>query len=430
MENKASHFIKSFICGVFIFITASALMLGILLLSAMIPKEAIREKTLESAQFLYDGELFGTIIEDVDASKIDRYADAILLNIAYHYDAEHPLSSVMLSAYYFTIIHEENENLLEAVRDDKDANQQYLRYWHGSIAIVRPLLTVLSIRQIYILNGIVLILLTALYMFITIRKKLLIPALGMGISLILTGCWFVPLSLEYTWTVQLMLVSSIIAVFLSEKKKGEDYIPFFMLAGMVTSFLDFLTSETLTLTIPLLIILWVEKSGDREKISKKTWIMSLKNVIAWGIGYVGMWVLKWILAGIVFQENVMPYVTEHIGERLSGDLGLNVWQYFTGAVARNVGCLFPFGYGGFGAFAGILLVVFTAYIGYVYHRKDFDTGFILLCILIGLIPFIRYLILHNHSYIHCFFTYRAQVAAVLAAVFFISELTGMGKKKQ
>lgn len=428
MENKASHFIRSFICGVFIFITAAALMLGILLISALIPKEAIREKTLESAQYLYEGELFGTVIEDVNASRIDRYADSILLNIAYHYDAEHPLSSVMLSAYYFTIVQEENENLLEAIRDDKEANQQYLRYWHGSIAIVRPLLTALSIRQIYVLNGIVLILLTAVYMFITIRKKLLIPAIGMGISLLLTGCWFVPLSLEYTWMVQLMLILSIIAVLLSERKRSGAYIPFFLLAGMVTSFLDFLTSETLTLTMPLLIILWMEKSRAKEKLSRKTWIMSLKNVIAWGFGYLGMWVLKWILAGIVFNENVMPYVTEHIEERLSGDLGLNLWQYCAGAVARNVGCLFPFGYGGFGAFVGILLVVFAAYIGYVYHRKDFDKSFILLCISVSLIPYLRYLILHNHSYIHFFFTYRAQASTVLAVVFIISELTGMGQK--
>ena len=34
--------------------------------------------------------------------------------------------------------------------------------------------------------------------------------------------------------------------------------------------------------------------------------------------------------------------------------------------------------------------------------------------IVGLIPYARYLVLHNHSYLHCFFTYRAQIATILA----------------
>lgn len=52
----------------------------------------------------------------------------------------------------------------------------------------------------------------------------------------------------------------------------------------------------------------------------------------------------------------MPYVTEHIGERLYGEIS------------------------------------------------------VLFCIF--LVPYIRYLVLHNHSYLHCFFTYRAQMETV------------------
>ena len=39
------------------------------------------------------------------------------------------------------------------------------------------------------------------------------------------------------------------------------------------------------------------------------------------------------------------------------------------------------------------------------------------------VPYARYIILHNHSYIHCFFTYRAQAATVAAAVLIIHYLT-------
>lgn len=425
---------RSFIRNIIIFFVVAALMTGLLVLVVFIPKEMIREKSMESAQYLADGEIFGLVIEDAEGSRIDRYADSILLNIAYCYDVRDPLRSVMLSAYYFTPDHNENENYLMSVRDDPAPNQQYLRYWHGANTIVRPMLTLFSVKQMYILNAVILILMTAAYLILSLKRKMTVPAFGMIAAMILTGCWFVPLSLEYTWTILLMLIFSMIAVCLASKKKSGTYITFFMLSGMITNYFDFLTTETLTLTVPMLLIIWTEKQEETEgpgKRSKKEYLVnSLKNAAAWGSGYAGVWMLKWILAALAFGENTMPYVSEHIGERLGGDLGLNIFQYMIGAEWRNIACLFPLGYGGFGAFAGIMLVIIAAYIGYVYHRKDYDSAFVMICTVIALIPYVRYFVLHNHAYLHCFFTYRAQAATVLAAVFIIAELTGAGKKNK
>ena len=128
---------KSAIAKIITVVLAAFCMPALLVLSAMIPKEYIRDNMLRSAEYLYESELFGDVIEGIDGSRIDRYADSILLNIAYHYDNDNPIRSVMLSAYYFTPFHEENENLLIAVRDDMGMNRQYLRYWHGSIEIGR-----------------------------------------------------------------------------------------------------------------------------------------------------------------------------------------------------------------------------------------------------------------------------------------------------
>lgn len=104
-----------------------------------------------------------------------------------------------------------------------------------------------------------------------------------------------------------------------------------------------------------------------------------KLTLVWGFGYVGMWVMKWVMASLILGENVMPYVTEHIGERLYGDIGVSQLTYICG-----------------------------------WH--------ILMYMLPGLVPYIRYLVLHNHSYLHCFFTYRAQMATVLAIVLILEEV--------
>ena len=86
---------KTFLYNLILFFTAAFILVMLLVLTALIPREQIRDKTLESAEYLCDGELFGTVIDNVEGSRIDRYADAILLNIAYHYDADHPVRSVM-----------------------------------------------------------------------------------------------------------------------------------------------------------------------------------------------------------------------------------------------------------------------------------------------------------------------------------------------
>ncbi len=476
--------IKKCINLIICFIISAALMSGLLVLSAMIPREKIEDKMLESAEFLYKSEIFGKVIKDVKGSTIDRYADAILLNIAYHYDPDDPLRSVMSSSYYFSQIQEECENFLEAVKDDKEANKQYLRYWHGSNLIVRPLHMFLSIRQIYVLNAVLLVLLFGFLEFLLIRKQQIVPAIGIPIALILTSSFFVPLSLEYTGIFMVMFIASIIVV-LSAGKESEPekdpvtqdkdvligktappdnkqdgslykrdlfgkYAYVFLVIGMVTSFLDFLTAETLTLTIPLLILLFMmrEKNGlstgaspkpdkklsqtdplksitDKVKSLPLSYKISIEAALCWGAGYVGMWVLKWVLGGIILSENVMPYVSEHVSERLGDTLGLSKVTLLLGAVTRNIGCMFPIGYGVIGAIAGLILVIFVAYVMYVYHRKNTDRKWILLCIFIGLIPYVRYLVLRNHSFLHCFFTCRAQAATVLAVLFIASEVTGV-----
>ena len=88
-----------------------------------------------------------------------------------------------------------------------------------------------------------------------------------------------------------------------------------------------------------------------------------------------------------------------------------------------MGCLFPLEYGTLGVLVVLVLVVFGSYVGYVYQKKSVCRDRVALFAALGLIPYVRYLVLHNHAWLHCFFTYRAQLATVLAAVMIVEELT-------
>ena len=62
----------------------------------------------------------------------------------------------------------------------------------------------------------------------------------------------------------------------------------------------------------------------------------------------------------------------------------------------------------------------------LFRRKPFNRDFAVLMLILGAVPYLRYLALSNHSYLHEFFTYRAQAASVLAllgTVWYCSKLS-------
>ena len=69
-----------------------------------------------------------------------------------------------------------------------------------------------SIKQIYLVNGIILAVLSLLLMGLLVKNKAYGPALGVLTGLFMISSWFVPLSLEYTWTYLLLLIISVAGV--------------------------------------------------------------------------------------------------------------------------------------------------------------------------------------------------------------------------
>lgn len=401
------------------FLLTAAVLIGFLLLSALVPRETIRPQMLTSAEYLYKGKLFGDVIPGVASSRIDRYADSILLGIAWQFDSQNPLRSVMESSYFHLVYQNENENLRDAVVNGFPANHQYLRYWHGSAGIVRILMIFLTLPQIYIFHAVLLGTLLLVLVWRLFRRGAFPLIIGMLVGMVAVSLWFVPLSLEYTWVFMILFVQTHLVLFSAFPKDWNKRISFFLVSGMVTNYLDFLTTETLTLLVPLLFLLFLDHREGRGIVP---WLMLFKSAFCWLIGYGGMFLLKWGLAGLVMGENPLPYVMEHVGERMAGSVGVSFFRERMEILIRNISCLFPLNYGPVGNIVAILIVLAALYAGYVYHRKGFDRGLVARYAVVALIPYLRYLVMANHSYLHYFFTYRAQAAAVFAVVLMIFEL--------
>jgi len=146
-----------------------------------------------------------------------------------------------------------------------------------------------------------------------------------------------------------------------------------------------------------------------------------------------MWAMKWLIASIVLHQNVMPYVTGHIEERIGGSVHLPLVQFLVEAITRNTSRLFPIDYGLPGAVIFLIcivaFVVYPIYTRRIEMRKKIDLKKVLLYFVLALVPYVRYLVLHNHSWRHCNFTYRAQVSTILALCFILYEIIEFKSKK-
>ena len=403
-----------------LFMAAYILLAAALVCSAFIPRSAIHDNMLSSSELLAGKETSQAVIEDIPASIADNYADMILLNISYGFDAADPVRSVMLSKYYANEKTSAMESFREAVANDLPANEQYLRYWHGSALIVRIAHLFTNISGMYIISAVIIVILTVLLLFLLIRHRLYAGAIGTAAGLIAAGIWFVPLSLEYIWAFIIALAMSVLAVKLALSEKSETLAAAFMLCGIVTNYLDFLTCETLTLLMPLLLVIYFR----RERAIRENVLFSVRSAVLWGIGYAGMWVAKWITAAIVLGEDVSPSIGEHIAMRIEGSQDVSLFEKLFTAVISNIHALFPAGYGGVGMIAAILLVIGAVYVCFVYRKKGANVRLVLLYAAVGIVPYIRYLVLHGHSIAHRFFTFRAQAATILAIGLIIYELIG------
>lgn len=385
-----------------------------LTLVAMIPKSNIKKNIDESTDILLKKSVFFYVNENDYASRIDRYADSILLNIAYSYDSKQPLESVMKASYYYEETQNENHNLKTTVTENLQPNKDYIRYWHGSNIIVKPLLLFTNINGIYTLNTIVIVILLLMVLIQLWKRINKATAICMLISCIAASIWYVPLSLEYTWNIIIMLIAILFSVH-TYIKAPTMLIYFFIIIGNITAYFDFLSTETLTYTVPMIcILLLTHKENPLYKV-KDYLKPTIQYGVGWLIGYASAWIMKWTMASIVLQTNAFQLALQQANVRISGEAAnLSFWNQAIGSLIRNMICLFPFSLLKENAFGAIMLTTSLIAIFYYLFKKQKDTTLSTVLLLIALIPYFRFILISNHSYLHYFFTYRAQLASIFA----------------
>ena len=425
-EEKREEKMRRILTYILVLLLASFIAAMAMAGVALIPRDRIQKQLEESAEYLtqHEEHFPYQLIDGMNSTNLDEVADANLLNVATYFDEKRPLESAMWARWYFTGYGNENEGFYRAVMEGEEANDLYLRYWHGSLLLVRPLLLFLNIKQLYVFNSVVMAVLLLGLLYIMLKNNLKTEALSFTISMIAVSAWIVPGCLEFTWMFLLMEVVSIVEV--KWALSGKDLDMLFFITGIVTIFLDFLTTELLTVLIPLLLALRIRTRQGKNG----NWRFAIKSCFLWGIGYIAMWVMKWEISALILGRGTMGAVMYQAGLHLSVESGMSNLRFLFSTLQKNIGCLLPFDFGWIATvvFAGMVLALFIA--GFKRNRITArkPSGIIWIYLTIGLMPYVRYAVIRHHSWVHYFFTYRAQAATVMALCFSIAEVVGMNRQ--
>ncbi|MBP3602691.1 MAG: hypothetical protein J6J79_00925 [Lachnospiraceae bacterium] len=406
----------------------------LLFATGLIPQSAIKESCIKSAEYFKDKELFDDIMPNRLNTRRDNYGDILLLNTMYHISGQNPVRSLIQSFYYNPENESVNISFYDSVMEDKEPNVNWSRYWQGATVLVRPLFVWVGIEQARLIIGWMVLALmiscVALLWRLGSKSAAVSYLLGNGIVQV----WMCLFCIEYamTFLVANVILLAVLCLFL--KKESEDRIRkrsllLMAVSGVVTCFVDLLTTETLTVTIPLLfLMILLYEQGKLRGIKEEIRYLTGCG-ISWCLSYVGMFLFKWLLAAMVLGTDAFTTALGAAGKRLGGavitgyagaDEAVNFGERVIGILYRNQGSLFPFKEkmtmgASLWLFFGVCFLCFA--IVYLFRPKNLPFNIIVTCLLLGAVPYVRYLVLQNHAYIHYFFTYRAQMVTVVAILY-------------
>ncbi|WP_022763513.1 hypothetical protein [Butyrivibrio sp. AD3002] len=417
----------------------------VLLIVACIPRQAIYENTLISANYFANRQPFEPLLDDYINSIQDNFSDTLLCDISYCIDERHPFKSVIQAKYTQGEMQQAYEGLLSAVNDAEAPNMEYGRYWHGSLVLIRPLLLIMPIDKIRILCGITICTIQLVIIVMLIRRKNIAFACCYLIAFILIHPWMLFTSLEYGTAFLAASVASLVMV-LGQDRSTARLMAFFAITGVITCFVDFLTTETLTFTMPMLLFLAnkAQKEKNESPINRRNakkdqtvgkikvnCMLVIYSGLCWFAGYLGMFVMKIILLTVVAGKDTMITSLQEGLFRLGGDVRksnvsssqtVDFARRLSGAIWHNLACLYPthagvMEAGGVWLTTGLILIAGLILV-YLLHDR-IELQIVIPMVMIALVPFMRFLVLSNHSYVHFFITYRVLMTTIAVYLFFV-----------
>ena len=400
-----------------IFAILLIIFVGFGIFACLLPSDNIRYNIRKSVQRGDLAEEYPLAVIQKENCKLDNFTDALILNEAYCMDKSNLLQSIFLLRQSVYEQSQTNTLRLLVYNNNYNLDNGYTRYWHGNTFLARCFMTVASYSHwrifLYVLSSL-LLLFTCLKLYQATSTRV---AILFAVAFLSCNVFIAQISLQFFPVLCLALIGS-----LSVIKYHHNYTKIyemFFIFGCLTIYFDLLTTPALTLGTMLAVWLALETTDNKVSFTK-----DLKKLFSfsaiWLIGSIVTWLSKWILAFLTVEKDVFKQAFNQITERSSsqfGDMDLtrfdaikNNFQHVQWMVVLVV---------------AIILVYFI-----VRHFNKYGIKAFGLFLLIALLPYVWYIIVDNHSYVHYWFTFRLQIVAVMGLLFALNSMVKPPDNKQ
>lgn len=295
----------------------------------------------------------------------------------------------------------------------------YGRYWHGYVALLRPIFYFVDYWDFFLLNGMLQVTIVFVLGILVWKRTLeLRYPLAVVTSYLLLMPITLALSLQYTPVFYIAFLGSVAAVAMNGFLCQRDRIYlFFAILGILTCYFDFLTYPLLTWAFPLCWYLVVR--GKALTVLQK-YVNVILTALTWIFGYTGFFFAKWLLVYVIYGRETLDAMESATAFNHLGvvDDALKVskqtynrfdtiytnWRHYM--------------------FVGFVIIVLLWILWALIQRIRYNWKIQVQSLPFWVITFSGTawcFVFTGHTAVHHFFTYRVLAAGILAFVLFLCE---------
>lgn len=362
-------------------------------ISCQLPNKIIRHN-IERSVLLGDiSSDYPRAIVNREVCRMDNVTDALILNQSYMIDRSDLLTSILLLPSKGGEMRDVDA-LNKLINSEPQPMQYYPRYWHGSTFLMRYFLLFGRYANVRLFLYYITSLLFVLLCCLLYNKSGFGTVFAFVSSAIFMRLYVLQFSIQFAPVLIISFVASIYLLNSNQIKRHSKII--FFITGSLTSFFDLLTTPLLTLCIPL-IVFFVKKKNDEKEYRLFDNLKKITSFSAlWGVGYLGTWLLKWIIASLLTSHNVIKDGFVSSLYRISGKLPNNDFSMIDvwGSVFSKTPLIWIL------ILVGLLLIIGILFL----DKKNIKQSIVF--VVIAFFPLVWITVLGNHTYVHSWFVYR------------------------
>jgi hypothetical protein len=194
-------------------------------------------------------------------------------------------------------------------------------------------------------------------------------------------------------------------------KENNRYLYFFAANGIAVAFMDYLTYPLVAYGIPLITVLLINNYQFKESIKQMIF-----NSVAWVWGYAGMWAGKWIITDMLTEHDIIRSALNTTLYRMTGDTQaitdvegtylFTLTHIFDKSVDRPVLIL--------AILAAVIMLACICKGKFKYHNTKEYFMDIAAIAAVGIVPFVWFFVVRNHTIIHPHLEYRQLAVSIWA----------------